>query len=112
MTIPMAVKRLYSPVLSGNVVTEEQVKRYIDIEQRALDKLKIAPPENSFLNGFANDAILMIRSYFSDAKHFLEKGNLTDAFAALNYSYGWIDSLVRLGILDGGNDHTLFTLYK
>lgn len=105
-------KKLYPIMNSGGVVTEEQVRKYIDVEQRALDKLKITPPENSFLIGFANDAMIMIKSYFSDAKHFLETGDLTNAFAALNYSYGWIDSLVRLGIFDGGDDHILFTLYR
>ena len=94
------------------MITKEKVEEYIEIERKALDKLKISPPENSFLREFADDALTMIGSYFADAKHFLEKGDLTNAFAALNYSYGWIDSLVRLGMFDGGNDHTLFTLYK
>ena len=91
---------------------KEKVEKYIRIEDEALAKLKISPPENSFLGEFARNAMEMIQSYFSDAKHFQEKGDLINAFAALNYSYGWIDCLVRLGALDGGEDHRLFTHYK
>lgn len=91
---------------------KEKVERYIRIEEEALGKLKVPVPENSFLGEFARNAMEMIQSYFSDAKHFQEKGDFADAFAALNYSYGWIDCLVRLGALDGGEDHRLFTLYK
>jgi Uncharacterized protein conserved in archaea, COG1849 len=61
---------------------------------------------------FASSALTMIRAYFSDAIHFKEKGDLVNSFAALNYSYGWIDSLVRLGVLDGKGDDRLFTLYR
>ena len=91
---------------------KEKVERYIGIEKEALEKLKISVPENSFLGDFTRNAMEMIQSYYSDAKHFQEKGDLINAFAALNYSYGWIDCLVRLGVLDGGEDHRLFTHYK
>ncbi|EQB71713.1 MAG: hypothetical protein AMDU1_APLC00020G0079 [Thermoplasmatales archaeon A-plasma] len=90
----------------------QRVRRYIEIEDAALAKITIAVPDNSMLKDFADSAMTMIRSYFSDAKHFLEKNDPINAFAALNYSYGWIDSLVRLGVLDGHDDHRLFTLYR
>jgi hypothetical protein len=54
----------------------------------------------------------LIKGYFSDAKYFFEKGDLINSFAALNYSYGWIDSLVRLGALDGKGYHRLFTHFR
>lgn len=91
---------------------EERVRRYLEIEERALSKIKVIAPEDSYLEGLARDSLNMIRSYFEDAKHFLEKGDLLNAFAAINYSYGWIDSGARLGIFDTDGDHTLFTLYK
>ncbi len=91
---------------------KDKVEKYIRIEGEALSKLKVSSPENSFLGEFALNAMEMIKSYFSDAKHFQEKGDMINAFAALNYSYGWIDCLVRLGALDGGEDHRLFTHYK
>lgn len=91
---------------------KEKVDRYIGIEAEALARLKISVPENSFMGDFARNAMEMIQSYFSDAKHFREKEDYLNSFAALNYSYGWIDCLVRLGALDGGVDHRLFTHYK
>ncbi len=91
---------------------EEKVEKYIAIEEEALRKLKMAVPVNSLMGEYARNAMEMIQSYFSDAIHFRDKGDLLNAFAALNYSYGWIDSLVRLGVFDGDDDHRLFTLYK
>lgn len=95
-----------------SVELKEKVERYIGIEDEALRKLRIAVPENSLMGEFAKNAMEMIQSYFSDAKHFRDRGDLLNAFASLNYSYGWIDCLVRLGVFDGGNDDRLFTLFK
>lgn len=91
---------------------KDKVEKYIAIEEEALAKLKIAVPQNSLMGEYAKNALEMINSYFEDAKHFRDHGDLLNAFAALNYSYGWIDSLVRLGVFDGKNDHRLFTLFK
>ncbi len=35
--------------------------------------------------------------YFSDASHFMEKGELVNAFAALEYAEGWLDAGIVLG---------------
>lgn len=90
----------------------DRVKRYIEIEEQALSKIKIIAPEDSYLETLAKDSLEMINSYFSDARHFYEKGDLLNAFAAINYSYGWLDSGARLGIFDASGDHRLFTLYR
>lgn len=89
-----------------------KVEKYLKIEEDALSKIRIIAPVDSYLEKLAQDNLVMIKSYFEDARHFYEKGDLINAFAALNYSYGWIDSGVRLGIFDGSGDHRLFTLYK
>lgn len=94
------------------VELKEKVEKYITIEEEALKKLTIAVPDNSLMGEYAINALEMINSYFNDAKHFRDQGNLLNAFAALNYSYGWIDSLVRLGVLDGNDDNRLFTLFR
>lgn len=91
---------------------EEKVAKYINIETRALEVISIAVPENSFLYGFAASSLEMIRSYFSDAKHFLESGDLLNALSSLNYSYGWLDSGVRLGVFKTDGDYRKFTFYK
>ncbi|OWP57248.1 MAG: hypothetical protein B2I17_00930 [Thermoplasmatales archaeon B_DKE] len=89
-----------------------RVERYIRIEEEALSKLRTASPGNSFGGRIAANFLEMINSYFSDAKHFYDQGDYLNAFAALNYSYGWIDSGIRIGIFDGGEDHRLFTLLE
>jgi hypothetical protein len=91
---------------------KEKVERYISVEEEALSKLKISSPKNSFAGDIASNFMEMINSYFADAKHFYRVGDFINAFAALNYSYGWIDSGVRIGIFDVGEDHRLFTLLK
>ena len=51
----------------------------------------------------------MAENYLKDAKFFEKKGDYINAFAAINYAHGWIDSGVRLGIFDV-NDDKLFTV--
>ncbi|AAT43035.1 DUF357 domain-containing protein [Picrophilus oshimae] len=91
---------------------KERVERYIKIEAEALDKIRIAVPETSHLMVVARDFLDMIRNYYNDALYFYDKNDLINAFAALNYSYGWIDAGIRLGIFYGGSDYRLFTQYK
>lgn len=91
---------------------KEKVERYLRIEEEALSKLKIIAPKDSYLEEIARDNLVMIKSYYEDALYFYRNGDMLNAFAALNYSYGWIDSGVRFGIFDGSGDHRLFTLYK
>jgi len=45
----------------------------------------------------------------SDAKYFERKKDFVNAFAAINYAHGWLDSGVRLDIFDV-NDDKLFTI--
>lgn len=52
----------------------------------------------------------MARAYQADAEYFLQKGDLTNAFAAVNYAHGWLDAGARLGLFDTGGDDRLFTL--
>ena len=49
----------------------------------------------------------MVENYFKDAMHFKEKGDLINAFAALNYAHGWLDAGARIGIFDV-HDSNLF----
>ncbi len=91
---------------------EEKVLKYTEIENRALEVLSISVPENSILYEFAKSSLEMIYSYFSDAKHFQEVGDLINALSCLNYSYGWLDIGVRLGIFKTDGDYRKFTFYK
>ncbi len=89
---------------------EEKVDRYLEITRRALQKVKITAPEPSHARKIADDFLNMARSYYSDALHFRENGDLINAFAAVNYAHGWLDAGARLGLFDVGGDSKLFTL--
>ncbi len=88
-------------------ITKEKLEKYFNLTTRALKKTKeniISGKEN-----YAKEIIEMVENYLSDAKHFEKIGDFVDAFAALNYAHGWLDSGVRLDIFDV-NDNSLFTI--
>lgn len=90
----------------------ERLGKYLSITKRALDTVRLAPPSRSFLRKGGEDFLSMARSYYQDALHFQEEGELTRALAAVSYAHGWIDAGVRLGLLDGGEDDQTFTQYS
>jgi len=51
----------------------------------------------------------MVKCYLSDARHFESQGDFINAFAAINYAHGWMDSGARLGIFKVQDDK-LFTI--
>ena len=90
-------------------VTDEKLEKYFDVTGRALKKVKIAEKKDINWKASAEDFLDMAQRYYSDAKHFKEKGDIVTAFAALNYAHGWIDAGVRLDIFDVDDDK-LFTV--
>jgi uncharacterized protein len=87
-------------------------EKYLALTREALERVRPAPPERSFLAGASADILAMARAYLSDAEHFAQSGDLDRALAAASYAHGWLDAGVRLGLLDGGNDDRRFTLYR
>ena len=88
-------------------ITKQKIKKYSDLTSTALKQIKkniIKGKENS-----AKEIIEMVSNYLSDAKYFEQKEDFVNAFAALNYAHGWIDSGVRLGIFNV-KDRKLFTI--
>ena len=71
----------------------------------------VVPALNYFKGkeNYAKEIIEMVENYLSDAKHFQTKGDFVNAFAALNYAHGWLDSGVRLDIFNVKDDK-LFTI--
>ncbi len=86
------------------------VEKDITLTERALAKIKIAPPKRSHLRKVAEDFLAMARSYCEDAKHFRDRGELDKALANINYAHGWLDAGARVGLFDVGEDDQLFTL--
>lgn len=88
-------------------ITPEKLKKYVALTTKALEIAKKA-----IIKGKENEAkeiIDMVENYLSDAKHFEDKGDFVNAFGALNYAHGWLDSGARLSIFDV-NDDKLFTV--
>jgi len=88
-------------------ITKEKLKKYCNLTEKALEKVK-----NSVIRGKEKEAkeiIDMVSNYFSDAKYFEKKQDFVNAFAAINYSHGWLDAGVRLGIFNV-KDKELFTV--
>jgi len=90
-----------------NIITKEKLEKYFSLTTKALEIAK-----ENIIAGTESDAaeiIEMVSNYLSDAKHFEENEDFVNAFAALNYAHGWLDSGVRLEIFDV-HDDSLFTV--
>lgn len=91
----------------NNKITDEKLDKYFHLTSTALEVVKksiISGKEN-----YAKEIIDMVSNYLSDAKHFREKEDYVNAFAALNYAHGWLDSGVRLDVFEVSDDK-LFTV--
>lgn len=90
-----------------NEISAEKLKKYFDLTKRGLAEVKKNIFEGKEPEG--KEIIEMVENYVSDAHHFEDKGDWVNAFAALNYAHGWLDSGVRLKIFDVDDDE-LFTV--
>jgi uncharacterized protein len=90
-----------------NRISREKLDRYFDLTERGLIEVK----KNIFdrKDKEAKEIIEMVENYISDARHFEGKGDWVNAFAALAYAHGWLDSGVRLKVFDVDDDE-LFTV--
>lgn len=88
-------------------ITKEKLEKYFNLTSTALEEVK-----KNIIQGKENEAkeiVDMATNYLSDAKHFESKEDFVNAFGALNYAHGWIDSGVRLDIFNV-KDNKLFTV--
>ena len=95
-----------------DTVSDERLEKYMSLTEEALKRAKIAVSSRGTMYPVAEDMLRMATDYFNDAGHFMEAGKKVDAFACLNYAYGWIDAGARMGFFDVGNDYRRFTLGK
>ena len=88
-------------------ITKEKIEKYRNVSEKALNlaKKNIAKGKEKE----AKEIIEMVECYLSDSKHFEKQGNLVNAFAAINYAHGWLDSGARLRIFNV-SDRKLFTV--
>ena len=90
-----------------NTITKQKIEKYFNLTETALKEVK-----KNIIKGRESDAkeiINMVENYVSDAHHFFDKMDFVNAFAALNYAHGWLDSGVRLDVFNV-HDNKLFTI--
>jgi len=88
-------------------ITKQKLEKYFGLTSTALEKAK-----ENIVKGKekeANEIIEMVSNYVSDSEYFQDNGDFVNAFAALSYAHGWLDSGVRLEIFDV-EDNLLFTV--
>lgn len=68
---------------------DKKYKKYLKLTEEAINKVKVN-------NKTGEDFLDMAKRYFSDAKHFYEKGDLITAFAAVVYAHAWLDAGARI----------------
>ena len=89
------------------LITKEKLEKYFKLTSLGLRKAKenIVKKKNSQ----GKEIIEMVSNYLSDANYFKKNNDFVNAFAAINYAHGWLDSGVRLGIFNL-KDNKLFTI--
>ena len=97
----------FNPRMKQDKITKEKLEKYSNLSSKALSIIKKNIVKNKEKE--AKEIIKMAEDYLSDAKFFEKKQDYVNAFAALNYAHGWIDSGVRLGVFSV-SDNKLFTI--
>ncbi len=89
-------------------ITKDKLEKYFSITGKAIDMVKEKGFDERRIKE-AKDFLDMAFRYYSDAKHFYIKGDYVNAFAAVNYAHGWLDSGARIGLFKV-KDSKLFTV--
>ncbi len=95
-------------MVNTDKISEEKLKKYFSVTEEALKKAEESSNRTQ-LSEERKDFLDMINRYVSDARHFYQKKDFVNAFAALNYAHGWLDAGARIGIFDV-HDNKLFTV--
>lgn len=88
-------------------ISEKKLSKYISLTEKALEAAKNNINQKNKKQ--AKEIIQMVSCYLSDSKHFKEKKDFVNSFAAINYAHGWLDTGARLGIFEV-KDNKLFTI--
>jgi len=88
-------------------ITMEKIRKYRQLTEKALKiarKNIVREKEKE-----AKEITEMVSNYLSDSEYFEKKEDYVSAFAAINYSHGWLDCGARLKIFNV-KDKKLFTV--
>jgi uncharacterized protein len=94
----------------SNIITQEKLERYFSITEEALvDAGRKMDKSSEERMAQATDFLDMATRYHADAKFFAARGDLVNAFAAINYAHGWLDAGARIRLFKV-SDSRLFTV--
>lgn len=68
-----------------------RLEKYISLTEKALSQIK--SPKGDALKLYE-----ISKCYYNDAIHFKEKGDIINAFAAINYAHAFLDTGALLGL--------------
>ena len=88
-------------------ITKEKLEKYFSITEKALEIAKKSISKGREKE--AKEVLDMVSAYLADSKYFEKQGNYVNAFAAINYAHGWLDTGSRLGVFDV-KDNKLFVV--
>ena len=88
-------------------ITLEKIRKYRKLTKKALEEVKKKIARGRERE--AKEIIEMVSNYLSDSEYFEKREDYVNAFAAINYSHGWLDCGARLKIFNV-KDKKLFTV--
>ena len=88
-------------------ITKEKITKYYNLTSKALAIAKKSIAKRKKKQ--ADEIILMVQCYLDDSQHFQKNKDYVNAYGALNYAHGWLDSGARLKIFKV-TDRKLFTV--
>ncbi len=86
---------------------KERYTKYAKMTEKALKLIKIKKGLTKEQIKIAKDILDLSGMYFNDARYFNSKGEVVNAFAAVNYSHAFLDAGVRMRLFDV-KDNKLF----
>ena len=74
-------------------IGKDKLDKYFSVARKALSEVTKSPENVDITDSTRGSFIDTIERYLKDAEHFESKGDLVNAFAALNYAHGWLDAV-------------------
>jgi hypothetical protein len=76
-----------------------KVEKYLERGKPLFDKLCVNPKLACGCDDKGKKVYDMAMRYYSDSKHFYDKGEYLNALTALEYAEGWMDAGKEIGLL-------------
>ena len=89
---------------------EAKLNKYMKLTEKALQEAKLTKGLSERDEARVRKLLDMSKRYFSDAQHFQRKGDLVNAFAAINYAHCFLDAAALCGWLDVKGKSDLFMI--